>query len=433
MIQLKPRYILVIAAIAIAAITSIVSGISTNNRSKKLPPQKFFTDKSINKLITNQMSEFKSTEKFDKAIERFMRYWGIKGASFALMKNDSLIYAKGYGYANIADSIECTTANIFRVASVSKLITAVAIMKLCENGKLNLNSTVFGEEGILNDSLFTHRIRDKKIKNVTVEHLLRHTSGFSNPIGDAAFNQDIVARTIHKPLPLSLDDMVEYASSNRLRARPGTRYDYSNIGYMVLSKIIEKVTNADYETYVKDSILAPIGCYDMYLAQNYPWQFKDNEVTYYEVKEAEEVPAFDGSSKMVMKSLGGNDVRGLSGAGGWIASASELALFVSAINNNPAREDFLSAESISLMTHYSKHSRPIGWASVTAKEWFRSGSMAGTSALIKKQRDGYTWIFISNSSSWNGPYLSKRMSHSISTAISRVKEWPKQNLFDVAI
>ena len=433
MIQLKPRYILVIAAIAIAAITSIVSGISTNNRSKKLPPQKFFTDKSINKLITNQMSEFKSTEKFDKAIERFMRYWGIKGASFALMKNDSLIYAKGYGYANIADSIECTTSNIFRVASVSKLITAVAIMKLCENGKLNLNSTVFGEEGILNDSLFTHRIRDKKIKNVTVEHLLRHTSGFSNPIGDAAFNQDIVARTIHKPLPLSLDDMVVYASSNRLRARPGTRYDYSNIGYMVLSKIIEKVTNADYETYVKDSILAPIGCYDMYLAQNYPWQFKDNEVTYYEVKEAEEVPAFDGSSKMVMKSLGGNDVRGLSGAGGWVASAAELALFVSAINNNPAREDFLSAESISLMTHYSKHSRPIGWASVTSKEWFRSGSMAGTSALIKKQRDGYTWIFISNSSSWNGPYLSKRMSHSISTAISRVKEWPKQNLFDVAI
>ena len=227
--------------------------------------------------------------------------------------------------------------------------------------------------------------------------------------------------------------MVEYASCNRLRARPGTRYDYSNIGYMVLSKIIEKVTNADYQTYVKDSFLAPIGCYDMYLAQNYPWQFKDNEVTYYEVKEAEEVSAFDGSSKMVMKSLGGNDVRGLSGAGGWVASAAELALFVSAINNNPAREDFLSAESISLMTHYSKHSRPIGWASVTAKEWFRSGSMAGTSALIKKQRDGYTWIFISNSSSWNAPYLSKRMSHSISTAISRVKEWPKQNLFDVAI
>jgi hypothetical protein len=79
MIQLKPRYILVIAAIAIAAITSIVSGISTNNTAKKIPPQKFFTDKSLNKLITNQMSEFKSTEKFDKAIERFMRYWGIKG------------------------------------------------------------------------------------------------------------------------------------------------------------------------------------------------------------------------------------------------------------------------------------------------------------------------------------------------------------------
>lgn len=431
MTRLRPQYKLLIAAIFIAAIVAIISGINhqSERESEKTVTR---TNPPINKLLKNSMSEFESTKRFDREIQRFMRYWGIRGGSFALMRNDSLLYAKGYGYANVEDTIKCSVSDLFRVASVSKLITAVGIMKLKEQGHLKLNQTVFGKDGILNDSIFTHRIRDKKIKNVTVEHLLRHTSGFSNPIGDAAFNPDIVARVLHKPLPLTLDDMVEYASLNKLRHRPGTSYNYSNIGYLVLSKIIEKVTNIEYETYIKDSILTPIGCYDMHLAQNYPWNFKDHEVTYYEVKEAEKVPAFDGSSKMVMKSLGGNDVRGLSGAGGWIASAPELLLFVAAINKNSGRENFLTKESIKQMTHFDKRLKPIGWASVTSKEWLRSGSMAGTSALIKRQKDGYTWVFISNSSSWNGPYLSKRMSHSISTAIRRVKEWPKQDLFNVA-
>ena len=58
----------------------------------------------LNHLITNSMSDSAQTKKFDAAIERFMRYWGIRGGSFALMRNDSLIYAKGYGYANIEDS-----------------------------------------------------------------------------------------------------------------------------------------------------------------------------------------------------------------------------------------------------------------------------------------------------------------------------------------
>lgn len=412
------------AAIAVMAIVLSVSKTGCSNEVEPEPE----TPTPLHHLMDNSMCEYEETRRFDASINRFMRYWGIRGGSFALMRNDSLLYAKGYGFANTQDSIPCEVKNIFRVASVSKLITAVAVMHLDETGQLSTQDFVFGEDGILNDSLFLD-YRDKKIKKVTVEHLLRHTSGFSNPHGDAAFNMELVAQFLDKPLPLSMDDMVLYATKNRLRAVPGGRFNYSNLGYIVLSKVIEKVSGIPYETYIKDSILAPIGCYDIHLANNYSDGFRENEVTYYEVKEAELVPAYDGSDTLVMKSLGGNDVHGLYGAGGWVASPVELLKLVSAINKCPVREDFLTPESIDFMTPYGKNAKPAGWASSSAKFWLRSGSMSGTSALIKANKDGYSWVFISNSSSWNGPGLARQMNREITQALRKVKKWPETDYF----
>ena len=412
------------AAIAVMAIVLSVSKAGCSNEVEPEPE----TPTPLHHLMDNSLCEYEETRRFDASINRFMRYWGIRGGSFALMRNDSLLYAKGYGFANTQDSIPCEVRNIFRVASVSKLLTAVAVMHLEETGQLSTQDFVFGEDGILNDSLFLD-YRDKKIKKVTVEHLLRHTSGFSNPHGDAAFNMELVAQFLDKPLPLSMDDMVLYATKNRLRAVPGGRFNYSNLGYIVLSKVIEKVSGMPYETYIKDSILAPIGCYDIHLANNYSEGFRENEVTYYEVKEAEPVPAYDGSDTLVMKSLGGNDVHGLYGAGGWVASPVELLKLVSAINKCPIREDFLTPESIDFMTPYGKNAKPAGWASSSAKFWLRSGSMSGTSALIKAQKDGYSWVFISNSSSWNGPGLARQMNREITQALRKVKKWPETDYF----
>lgn len=438
-------WLLVVVIIAVVCIRTwgfIGRSDRADERSEEVQP----APTPLNHLITNSMSDSAQTKKFDAAIERFMRYWGIRGGSFALMRNDSLIYAKGYGYANIEDSTRCEVKHIFRVASVSKLITAVAVMRLCERGFITPQSQVFGEAGILNDSTFLNH-RDKKITRVTVEHLLRHLGGFANPHGDAAFNRDLVAAYLHKELPLSMDDMVEYATRIRLRARPGEWFDYSNLGYIVLSKVIEKVSGMPYHKYVKDSILAPIGCYDIHLAENYCCGFRDNEVSYYEVKEAEPVPAYDGCDSLVMKSLGGNDVHGLYGAGGWVASPVELVKFVAAINEHPGREPFLSRESIDFMTPLSKDERPAGWSSITSREWQRTGSMSGTSAMIKVYKvkrkgenmatgtsdgyDHYCWVFISNSSSWNGPKLARQMNRNITRAMERVKKWPNVNLFEL--
>ena len=425
----RVKYAIYAAITVIATVMAVVlagnsccNGEETENQAEQCQPT------PLNHLMSNELCEYEEARRFDASINRFMRYWGIRGGSFALMRNDSLLYAKGYGFANTQDSIPCEVKNIFRVASVSKLLTAVAVMHLEETGKLSTQDFVFGEEGILNDTLFLD-YRDKKIKKITVEHLLRHTSGFSNPHGDAAFNMELVAQFLGKPLPLSMDDMVLYATKNKLRAVPGGRFNYSNLGYIVLSKVIEKASGLPYETYIKDSILAPIGCYDIQLANNYSEGFRENEVTYYEVKEAELVPAYDGSDTLVMKSLGGNDVHGLYGAGGWVASPVELLKLVSAINKCPVREDFLTPESIDFMTPYGKDAKPAGWATSSSNFWLRSGSMSGTSALIKAQKDGYTWVFISNSSSWNGPGLARQMNREITQALRKVKKWPEADYF----
>lgn len=427
------RILLLLLLFTVVLLTATMVMKSANTLVTTGPADETYPETTIlplNQRLDNSMSSFDQTQRFDNDIIRFMREWGIKGGSFAIMHNDSLLYAKGYGYANIKDSIPCNVNHLFRIASVSKLITAVAIMKLSEKGSLSINNTVFGKNGILNDSIFMD-ITDKKIANITVEHLLRHTGGFSQPLGDPAFNMDAVARVLKKPLPLTVDDMVVYASRNRLRSAPGGTYRYSNLGYIVLTKVVEKLAGMNYETYVRDSILAPIGCYDMFLGRSFSTNHRENEVAYYEVQEAEPVAAFDGSGRMTMKSDGGNDITCLSGAGGWIASPVELLRLVASINNEPEKDDILQQETITQMTEFSKKLKPIGWANVTQSEWFRSGSMAGTSALVKRQKDGYTWVFISNSSSWNGPYLSKCMSTAISRAISRVKEWPKRDLFSV--
>src|SRR5699024_9457992 len=122
----------------------------------------------------------------DSAMNQLLRDWRIAGASVAIVKEGQLIYAKGFGYADKDEEEKVTPNHLFRIASVSKLITAVAVMRLHEEGKVDLDAKVFGEDGILNDSLYLD-IRDKKMRDITVQHLLQHEGGWSSRVPDLMF------------------------------------------------------------------------------------------------------------------------------------------------------------------------------------------------------------------------------------------------------
>lgn len=377
----------------------------------------------LNQLVHNSDSDIPEAIKFDKAVNDFMRQWNVVGASLAIMKDGNLIYSKGYGLANRETNDSTEVKHLFRIASVSKLITATAIMKLCDRGLLSLHSTVFGEKGVLKK--FTG-YTDKRFEKITIEHLLRHKGGFTLRAGDPMFD----AYKLGMKLPVSANMMMEYLLGRGLGYTPGSRSVYSNAGYMILSQVVEQIASTPYEKYVKDSILSPIGCIDIHMGSATDSLRFPNEVRYYEEESDEKIPAADGSGRLLRKSEGGNNIALLSGAGGWVASPVELLRLVSAIDDANPHHNILSKESIRKMTTYDKGNMPLGWSNVNNKgDWWRSGSMAGTSAMLRRQSNGYTWVLVTNTSSWKGARFSKMINNMLQRAFGKVTEWPEKDLF----
>lgn len=386
---------------------------------------------ALNHILSNELSNLKETQKMDSQIETFMRKWEINGASLAIMKDEKLIYAKGYGWADKERQEKTEVRHIFRIASVSKLITATAIMKLCEEGKISLNSKVFGENSILDDAKFRN-FKDVRFKEITIEQLLRHKGGFSVRAGDPMFSLGQIAREQGFNRAMNTDEIISYVLSKRLGYKPGSGTRYSNVGYLILSKVIEKVSKMDYEDYVKEKILIPAGVYDMHIAGNSYEEKFPNEVKYYGPADEEPVEAFDGSSKMMPRWYGGNNIKALYGAGGWVASPSELLKLVAAIDGRDGVTDILSRKSVRTMTTSDPSNLPIGWAKCTAAgDWTRSGTLSGTSALIKYSPNGYSWVFITNTSSWKGARFPNYIDALFRGALQKVPKWPERDLFEL--
>lgn len=359
----------------------------------------------LNDMLDDTLSAYPELDGMDGRIERFMKLWEIKGASLAIMRNDSLVYAKGYGYADEEKGEKMTSGHILRMASVSKLITAAGIMVLQERGQLSLQDTVFGEHGILNDSLFTAAIREKAKFDITVEQLLRHQGGFTNSRGDPMFSTRDIIRQFGLDGAPDHETLVRCVLSRPLGYKPGTWQKYSNFGYLLLSMIIEKTSGTDYETFIQENVLHPAGCYDMHLAGNYYEDRFPNEVRYYMHAGSELCEEYNMSGRLVERCYGANDIHALSGAGAWCGSPAELGRFVASIDGRAEIPDILSAESIAAMTEYfDSETYSLGWNDTKPDgEWTRTGTLGGTSALVKYFPDGECWIMITNTSTWKGP------------------------------
>lgn len=379
----------------------------------------------ISSFISNDLSNFQQSWYIDRKIERFMERSELQGVSVALVDNGRLVFAKGYGYANREENIRVKPASIFRIASISKLITAVAIMKLVDKQMLSLDDKVFGIEGIIHDSAYL-QINDKRLTDITVRHLLTHTAGWTRYYGDPAFVPHTIAERMNESLPLTMDTYIRFAISRNLHFTPGTMYSYSNMGYMFLGEIIERISGLDYETFVQQYILYPNGINDMHIGYNEYEKRFDHEVKYYEQSESEMVLSAKGDSALVPKSYGGNDIRLLGAAGGWVVSAPELAKLITLIDGNESIPDILSKQSIALMTSELEHT--LGWSENNDGALIRTGSFAGTSGMVKCCDNGLTWVFLSNTSNWQGPRFNRDIDRLMKRIVSKI-DLPKRDLF----
>ena len=384
-------------------------------------------DRGLNGRLTNDLSRLPA---MDAVVDSFMNVWSLKGVSLSVMRNDSLVYARGYGRADGGRPM--VPGTLLRMASVSKLLTAVGIMKLQERGKLVLDTPVFGPFGVLPE--YDKYITDDNYYLITVEHLLRHQAGFTQQGGDPMFNTARMMREIGISKAPTAEQLTRHLVRRPLAYLPGTTQEYSNFGYLLLSMIIEKLTGEDYEAWMQREVLQPAGCTDFHIGGNFYADRFPGETRYYMHKEAKPSDAFDGRGK-VERCYGGNDIRGLSGAGAWIGSTPELARFVASIDGIPDLGDQISGFSVYQMTQrLSDEIFSLGWVDCTDDgEWTRTGSFSGTSALVKVFPDGECWILITNTSTWQGSRFSRETGALCKNLRGRFSErLPARNLFDEA-
>lgn len=397
---MKKTSLLITAILTIAAIATATIVIKAPvKQPEPLAPARVY----LNQVLHNDSSEFEELEGLDKKVKAYMKRWEMKGASLAITRNDSLLYAKGFGWADQELGIEMQPSHIMRMASVSKLITAVGIMVLQDRDSLSIKDTVFGPTGILNDSLFTAVIKDRNYRKITVEHLLRHQGGFYR---DPLFSSRDVKHQLQLDNPPVKEDFYRLVLGRRLKFMPGTSQDYSNFGYLLLSEIIEKVSGMSYEEFIRTQVLAPAGCYDMHIGGNYYDDKRENEVRYYTHNgDGKFIEDYTDNGVMVERCYGGNNIPLLSGAGAWCASPAEIARLVAAIDGRPEVEDIISYEAFEQMTEYfDKATYSLGWNDTAPeKGWSRTGTLSGTCALVRHYPDGECWILITNTSTYRGP------------------------------
>lgn len=181
----------------------------------------------------------------ESIIERTMRENGIPGLALGVVQNGRIVYAKGFGAATPNNKQPITTQSVFNLASITKLFTATAIMQLVERGKINLDARV-------TEFLPYFKLKDERFKQITVRHLLDHTSGLGfieeNPFERKAdFHAGALERHVRAMENLTLE------------SAPGEKYEYSNEGFDILGDIIAKSSKSAYEDYIKRNILEPLG------------------------------------------------------------------------------------------------------------------------------------------------------------------------------
>ena len=172
----------------------------------------------------------------------------VPGVGFAIFSKDSLLYAGGVGYADVAAKKPIDGDTHFRTGSISKSFVATALLMLQRAGKLDLNAPI---KQVVPDVAFENRWETSD--PVRVVHLLEHTTGFD----DMHFNSMYNVREA-PDLPLR-DVLVRATHSLHTRWRPGERFSYSNPGYGIAGYVIEKVSGIPYDRFIKDSILTPLG------------------------------------------------------------------------------------------------------------------------------------------------------------------------------
>ncbi|MGE0426107.1 MAG: serine hydrolase domain-containing protein [Reyranellaceae bacterium] len=301
-----------------------------------------------------------------------MRQFNIPGLSIAIAAGGKEVFAQGYGDADREAGEKVTPRSLFRIASLSKPITAVATFTLVERRKLALTERVFGRGTVL-DVEYGESF-PRFVNQISVEHLLTHTAGgWPNDKTDPMFGQ----------AGKSQKQLITWVLANQPpKNPPGNIYAYSNFGYCVLGRIIEKASGDSYQGFVRDQVLKRCGIEAMRIAGNRKEDRVPGEVVYYD----------DAESPYAI------DVARMDSHGGWIATASDLVRFLTHVDGFATAPDILRPDTIRLMTTPQRIHRgyAMGWSVNQNHNWWHTGSLPGSTTLMVRTARGLCWAALTN-------------------------------------
>jgi N-acyl-D-amino-acid deacylase len=244
------------------------------------------------------------------------------------------------------------------------------------------------------------------------------------------------------PSPPGAGAIVRYMMGQPLQSAPGRRYAYSNFGYCVLGRIVERVSGQRYEEYVESHVLRPAGIRCMRLGRTLPQMRAPHEVRYFGYPGLGTTrTVFGASSAGVPWPYGGWSIEAMDSHGGWIASAVDLARFITALEGRDRHPPILRPESIRRMLARPEPA-PLGTAPDTwygmgwqvrpadgDANWWHAGSLDGTSSLMVRAANGLTWVVLFNSRPKLSDPFAAQLDNAMWKALQAVRTWPEHDLW----
>lgn len=330
----------------------------------------------------------------------FMQQYDVPGFSIAVGRAGALVYADAFGWADREKREAASPKHLFRIASVTKTITSVAIFSLIEQGRIQLTDKIFGPGGITGTD-YGRPPYHPQVDQITVEHLLTHTGGgWPKGRGDPMFIN----------LQMNHAQLIEWTLRTRpLDTPPGQHFAYSNFGYCVLGRAIEKITGQPYAEFVRASVLKRCGIDDMAIAGNTLAERRPGEVKYY---------GQEGGNPYNM------NVTRMDSHGGWIARPADLVQFFMHIDGFAAPPNILKPQTIQTMTTASAANANYakGWEVNKANNWWHNGSLPGTSTIAVRTHSGFCWAAFINTRRSNSA-LDGDLDKLIWNMVRQVKSW----------
>ncbi len=373
---------------------------------------------------------------FDRTVTAIMAKYHLPGGQLSIGKDGRLVLSRAYGYADVEKKQPVDRTSLFRVASVSKTLTTVAILKFIEEGRLHLDDKAFRALGELKPP--KGATVDPRLYDITVQQLLQHEGGWSGADAMELPQTRMAAATLGERDPPDCETIIRHRMGIPLDHAPGTRASYSNFGFCVLGRIIERLSHVPYERYVKSAVLKPAGITRMRIGGTRLSERAPGEVRYYSQPGQPLVPSVFRGEGYVPFAYGGIYLDAAKAAGGWIASTDDLIRFVTAIDGQrgPA---LLKPETVRLMMDTPVQSNPtdkgLCWTFVHRENgvdfWHTGAWKDSNAAWLVRTANGASLALAFNSLPADYTAFFHDILPELLEVIASVKDWPAGDLFKV--